>query len=333
MKKTITLTENEIKNAVLSAIREMSEPVSKKRMNPIEKIQAAIDKANQAYKQALEHQGGGDWPLMDRKGNSYGLKGDIRLDGKGYVIIPMDGGQYSEYSPTKIRVLTKAGGKIRIINGDSFEEGWRDVAKILKQIVRDAEIGNGEFTNYDPNWEEGGDKNKDALRDMNKKIGRNANTGMEYLESVIRKRVNRVVNEAFDYWQQAKENVEDFYAEEDENGKTGEPGQVKSYEVGHMYRSNVETEAKEGGYNNVADYLKDWWNEVCSEHIPFIWQTLKPGYGYHGTTIVTIPSQNGGTVVCKEIHEQIMFDEYAPGEFESEQDFENRLNQGEYWTK
>ena len=43
------------------------------------------------------------------------------------------------------------------------------------------------------------------------------------LKYIIRESINRVI----------KENVEDFYSEEDYDGKTGEPGMVKSYDIGY----------------------------------------------------------------------------------------------------
>ena len=186
--------------------------LSEARIDPVQKIQALIDQANQAYQQTIETQGETEWPLMDKDGETYGLKGKITLDKRGYIIIPTDGGTYGSYAPQKIRVLTKSGGKVRVIQGDYFNEGWRDAAKILKQIIRDAEIGNGHFREFDPAWEDSqGDKeqmkaNKAALRQMNKNIGRKSNAGFEYLESIIRESVNKVINEAFDYWQQSEDN-------------------------------------------------------------------------------------------------------------------------------
>ena len=173
-----------------SIIREvLSEAV-----DPTVKIQSEIDAANSAYHQALGHQGGDEWPLMDKDGNSYGLSGDIKLDGHGYVTIPYTDA-YKSYTPVKIRVLQRVGGKIKIIPGDYWDEGWKDVRKHLKQIIRDAQIGNGVHSEYDPAWEEGGSENKASLKDMNRRVGRRANAGMEYLESVIRESVKRSLNE------------------------------------------------------------------------------------------------------------------------------------------
>ena len=98
----------------------------------------------------------------------------------------------------------------------------------------------------------------------------------------------------------------DFYSEEDEFGNVGEPGMVKSYDIGYYSVDNAMLDAKECGYENLQDYLKFWWNEV-SDDIPFTWEKLGSGYGYHGTTLLRL-----GNVVFKNIYEQIMVDEYAP---------------------
>lgn len=156
-------------------------------VDPVAKIQALIQQANEAYHNADNEQGGTEWPLMDKDGSPYGLSSDIKLDRKGYVIIPFTAWQYSDYSePVKIRVLRKVGGKIQIIPGDWYEEGWKDVSKLLKKIIKDASIGVGHFKEYDPNWENSNSKeeqtiNKSALRNMNKKIGRNTTAGMDYI--------------------------------------------------------------------------------------------------------------------------------------------------------
>lgn len=161
-------------------------------VNPLDKIQALIDQANSAYAQAIEHQGETEWPLMDKDGEVYGLSGSIRLNKRGYIIIPINGSPYSSYEPVKIKVFTQHGEKVRILNGDYWSEGWKDARKILNNIIRDANIGNSHFTEYDPSWESEG--NRAALKDMNKRIGRHSNAGMDYLEDVVRESVRRVLN-------------------------------------------------------------------------------------------------------------------------------------------
>ena len=84
----------------------------------------------------------------------------------------------------------------------------------------------------------------------------------------------------------------DFYSQVDQNGKTGQPGQVKSYDCGYITTSNAELEAKEAGYNSLEEYLRTWWDEVSPE-LPFTWETLGGGYGFHGTTIFTNQEPDG----------------------------------------
>lgn len=175
-----------IESKIRRIIRESVNSVINEAIDPVAKIQEFIQQANAAYHNALEVQGNDEWPLMDKEGTSYGLKGDVKLDGRGYIIIPFTSGAYGGYEPVKIRVLTKAGGRIRIIQGDYMEEGWKDARKILKQIIRDSQTGNGYFQNYDPNWEsadtpEEYKANKAALRNMNKQIGMKANSGLDYI--------------------------------------------------------------------------------------------------------------------------------------------------------
>lgn len=155
--------------------------------DPVSKIQSLIAQANDAFRKAAEAQDGDVYPLMDKKGNVYGLTSYIKLDGRGNIIIPIDGGAYSEYQPTKIKVLQKAGGKVRIFPGDFYDEGWKDAAKILKNIIRDSEIAIGYNKEYDMRWEdaetpEDRKANKEALKTMNKKIGRVSSAGMDYLQ-------------------------------------------------------------------------------------------------------------------------------------------------------
>lgn len=182
--KPTQITEQQLHKMINEAVKRLLSEA----YNPLEKIQALIDQANQAYEQAKETQGGDQWPLMDKDGTPYGLSSPIKLDGRGYVIIPFNGTTYSEYSsPERIRVITKQGGKIRIIQGDYMEEGWKDVARKLKQIVKDAQIGIANFQNYDPSWEtpetmDDYKASKEALRQHNKMSGRRANTGMDYIQ-------------------------------------------------------------------------------------------------------------------------------------------------------
>lgn len=180
----IRLTESQLHKIIKESVNKVLNEAA----DPIAKIQSLIQQANDAYHEAAEAQGGDPNPLMDKDGTAYGLQGDVRLDGRGYVIIPFTSqSSWSEYtSPAKIRVLTKAGGRIKILNGDYMTEGWKDAAKMLKSIIKHAQIGIGNFQNYDASWEnsdtpEEYKANKAALRDMNKKIGRRAGTGVDYI--------------------------------------------------------------------------------------------------------------------------------------------------------
>lgn len=115
--------------------------------------------------------------------------------------------------------------------------------------------------------------------------------------NVIKESVKRILRE---------NECEDFYSEEDRDGNVGEPGMVKSYDIGYMSVDNTENEAKEEGYKDITGFLRDFWNEV-SYDLPFTWQRLGNGYGYHGNEILRL-----GNVVFKDIYGQIMIDEYAP---------------------
>ena len=201
MKRTVKLKQLELKRIISESVKKALNEAT----DPVAKIQSLIQQANDAYHNASDIQHNCEWPLMDKQGNPYGLSGDIKLNGRGYVLIPFNGGSYSGYQPMKIRVLTKMGGKVKIFNGDYNNEGWRDVAKILKRIIKDAEIGIGNFKEYDPNWESSDSPeefraNKSALKAFNKKIGRNSSVGMDYLSegklnSIISKSLKRVLRE------------------------------------------------------------------------------------------------------------------------------------------
>lgn len=99
---------------------------------------------------------------------------------------------------------------------------------------------------------------------------------------------------------------DDFFNEEDSNGNYGQPGQVKSYDIGYYSTANAEEDARQSGFDSLEEYLTFWWREVGPE-VPFTWQTLGGGYGFHGDTIAQI-----GNVCIKAIYDQIMVDEYPP---------------------
>ena len=183
-KKIIKLTESDLHNIIKESVKNViKEGINVESSQVIRKIQDFIDEANNAYNNAKEICGGDDRCLMDKNQDVfYGLRANIYLDGRGYINIP-----FNKYEGTiRIKVIKKVNGKIVLNKGDFYTEGWDDAKKILKKIIRDAEIGIKHFQGYDPNWEysespEELRTNKNALRQFNKSIGRKANTGIEYL--------------------------------------------------------------------------------------------------------------------------------------------------------
>lgn len=161
-------------------VAESTTRILREAKDPINNINALIDQANEAYQRIVDEFGPG-LHLMDREGNSYGLKGNIRLDGRGYIIIPLDD-PYGSYTPERIRVLTKSGGKLRIIKGDYMEGGWNDAKKILKSIIKDAERGYGHLQDYDPNWEDEDSypDGRQRIKDFNKSHGFNSGANIPY---------------------------------------------------------------------------------------------------------------------------------------------------------
>ncbi|MBP5725094.1 MAG: hypothetical protein J6X18_16165 [Bacteroidales bacterium] len=181
MKKSIRLKEEKfygiIKECVKSVLMETTAQ---------DAVLSLISQANEAYRNAYETQGGDETPLMDKEGNSYGLFSEIYLDGRGYIVFPFAKTAFGEHNGVeKIRVFAKKNGKILLFNGDYFTEGWKDAKKLLKQIVRDSEIGTKHFKGYNPDWEnsetpEEKAANKTAIRNFNKEIGRKVSVGTEY---------------------------------------------------------------------------------------------------------------------------------------------------------
>lgn len=101
-----------------------------------------------------------------------------------------------------------------------------------------------------------------------------------------------------------------FYAQEDSFGRTGEPGQVRSYETGaRSYMDDWKEDAKEMGMS-LKKYLRYYFDELNDGGLQFTWQTLGSGYGFHGTTVCSFPnSLTGGRVRVKEIWDSVMIDE------------------------
>jgi hypothetical protein len=183
IKNTIRLTESDLHNIIKESVNKiLREGVGIEDSPVVRRIQELIDSANDAFHNAKEICDDNRC-LMDKNEDVfYGLRADIYLDGRGYVNIPFD-----NYEGTiSIKVIKKLRGKIVLNKGDLYTEGWDDVKKLLKKIIRDAEIGIKHFQGYDPNWEtsespEELKANRQSLRNFNKSIGRKSNAGMDYL--------------------------------------------------------------------------------------------------------------------------------------------------------
>jgi len=142
------------------------------------------------------------------------------------------------------------------------------------------------------------------------------------LHRIVRESVARVLkesNELYDEW----------YDEEDYNGDTGEYGLIRSYDLGPMYTSEMEAEADGYGMDfgdYLKYYLKYYLDEVLPE-CPWYWSQRSRDRNY--TTL----AQWDGIVVKELPSGQIVVDEYPIGDAERDADFQNRLEQGEYWMK
>jgi hypothetical protein len=181
-KNLIRLTEGDLHRIIKESVKN----VLKEAKDPTIVIQSLIQQANESFMQAKQYCED-EWPLMDKEGETYGLSSEIKLDGRGYVIIPFIGNRYGNYNGIeKIKVLQKRRGIVTVIKGDDFIEGWKDVKKLLNSIIKDSKRGIEYFKGFDPDWEESETKdefkaNRENLRQFNKQIGRKSNVGMEYL--------------------------------------------------------------------------------------------------------------------------------------------------------
>lgn len=181
----INLTESRLRQIVAESI----DNVLIEAKDPTSVINALIQSANEAVLKAVE-ECEDNYPLMDKNGELYGLNGEIKLDGRGYIIFPftqLNYGSQSYSRPERIRILTKEHGMLKLVHSDYWTEGWEDAKKILKCIIKDAQRGISHFNLYDPSWEDSETpeefkSNKEQLRNFNKTIGRKADTGMSYLQ-------------------------------------------------------------------------------------------------------------------------------------------------------
>ena len=140
----------------------------------------------------------------------------------------------------------------------------------------------------------------ESKNNMKKQLRLNENELKTFLRESVKRTLAslREMNELYQEW----------YNEEDYNGNVGEEGMVRSYDIGGYYIGQAEQDAMENGYDDVAEYLEYWFDEIQAE-CPWYWQKVGNGYGYNGTTIF----QNDG-IVCKDIYGQIIIDEYPIGD-------------------
>lgn len=202
--------------------------------------------------------------------------------------IESDGG-YCDYDPTDNMPRSKQYA-IRITYGDGM---------VIDGYIKCMACGtmSDPFSTYDTCivlWP----KSNNKLTENNMRIDERKLKRILHESTVKAIRMIKEMNELYSEW----------YEEEDYNGNTGEEGMIRSYDVGMIYLSNAELEAKEYGYKDVAEYLESWFNEVRPD-CPWYWTKVGSGYGYNGTTIFT---HDG--IVCKDIYGQIMFDEYPIGD-------------------
>ena len=143
-------------------------------------VQNLIAQANDAFNEA-KAKCEDNTPLMDREGDSYGLAGPIVLTKTGVV-------KYTLVSPYErtpdvhnVKVMSiRRNGDVVPVQGDYWEEGWKDVRKTLNAIIKDAQRGMAYFSGYDPAIEElPAKQGKQAMRDFNKSVGLNRNVGTD----------------------------------------------------------------------------------------------------------------------------------------------------------
>ena len=148
----------------------------------------------------------------------------------------------------------------------------------------------------------------------NKGMGKQIKLSESELKDFLRESVIKSLRSL----REMNELYQDWYDEEDYDGNVGEEGMIRSYDIGTYYVGQAEEDARENGYDDVADYLEYWFSEIQSE-CPWYWQKVGSGYGYNGTTIF----KNDG-IVCKDIYGQIMVDEYPIGDARRDVQYESR---------
>ena len=172
------ITENSIRKIIRESLYEIAKVP--RGGNFLATVQNLIAQANNAYNEAVQ-KCEDDTPLMDREGDSYGLVGQIVLTKTGVVKFTLKYALSREPETHVVKVMSiKRNGDVVPIQGDYWEEGWKDVRKILNGIIKDAQRGMQYFTNYDPSIEElPAKQGKQAMRDFNKSIGRVPTAGTD----------------------------------------------------------------------------------------------------------------------------------------------------------
>lgn len=176
--KKANINENRVNRIISESIKK----VLNESVDVVSKVKELVDAANKAYIDAFETCG--LFPLIDKEGDSYGLKDEIVFS-RGRVII-MYSDVYNKHMNMNVKVLAKQGGEVKLIKGDYMTEGWNDIKKALTQIINDAERGKQHMQNYDPRWEEAEtpeefSANKEKMKGFNKSVGMRANTGIDQI--------------------------------------------------------------------------------------------------------------------------------------------------------
>lgn len=138
------------------------------------------------------------------------------------------------------------------------------------------------------------------------------------LKSIIKETIDKFINE-----QTLNNNLYDeWYQEEDYNGNIGEPGLIKSYDIGTYYTGQAEQDAQENGYDNMVDYLKFWFDEIKTE-CPWYWTKVNNNYKMQGNILF-----EENNVICIDFCDQILIYEDIDNS-----DFYNRLQSGQFYMK
>jgi len=138
------------------------------------------------------------------------------------------------------------------------------------------------------------------------------------LKSIIKETIDKFINE-----QTSNNNLYDeWYQEEDCDGNSGEPGMIKSYNIGTYYLDQAIQDAYENGYDDEKDYLKFYFDEILPD-TPWNWIKVNNNFLLYGNTIF-----NENNLICKEIAGQIYLYEDIDNS-----DFYNRLQSGEFYMK